>query len=252
MNLYIFIITLSFVLLFIIYYTYPSISIYEYFKPKPLKIPPAKPLKPLKIPPPKPLPGLCKFINKIDPKGKVIKVSSCNKPSSNSSSSDTATVAAAAGAVAAGAAAAGSVTDPTISDVTKTTAPLDKTFDPVCNPPMLAAAANEKITIIQNAIKVQSKQLDNLEKYVSDLESRYRIYFLMGDVSRYDSVSEYNNPTIKITGSLQEPILNLTLLQPRPGDDGQQGKKGPDGPRGDPGISGTVGIQGYWGDAGKK
>ena len=120
-------------------------------------------------------------------------------------------------------------------------------FDGVCNPPMLASVANEKITIIQNSIKKQSEQLNNLEKYIADIESRYQISFLMGDVSTFDNYSSYNTPGMTITGVLQQPIINLKLLKPRPGDDGPQGKKGPDGSRGPPGLSGLSGKQGYWG-----
>jgi hypothetical protein len=116
---------------------------------------------------------------------------------------------------------------------------------------MLSVIANQKITMIQNSIKKQAEDLQYLEKCVSDIESRYRIVFSIGEVSKYQDINRYIQPEITITGDIQKPILNLKLIKPDVGSDGPPGPKGPDGPRGDPGTNGVLGKQGYWGVVGK-
>jgi len=123
--------------------------------------------------------------------------------------------------------------------------------DPKCNPPMLSVIANQKITMIQNSIKKQAEDLQYLEKCVSEIESRYRIVFSIGEVSKYQDINKYIQPEITITGDIEKPVLNLKLLKPDVGSDGPPGPKGPDGPRGDPGTNGVLGKQGYWGVVGK-
>lgn len=119
-----------------------------------------------------------------------------------------------------------------------------------CPPPMLPIAANQKIMMIKNASVRQKKQVDYLEQYIADIESRYKIFFSIGQVSRYNDTAQVVKPTINITGTVQHPTIQFNILGPAQGENGPNGKRGPDGPRGDPGTTGIVGKTGFWGNKG--
>jgi hypothetical protein len=90
-----------------------------------------------------------------------------------------------------------------------------------------------KIDVVGNAV-------DNIMGKMNDFK------FSIGSIKVTDS----GGPSLDISGSIKNPILNFKFIQPPEGDKGFSGKIGMYGPRGRPGKDGAMGLDGYWGSSG--
>jgi hypothetical protein len=101
-----------------------------------------------------------------------------------------------------------------------------------------------KVENLNKSIEEQSKQLDVLGGAVNYIVGRMKDFqFSVGSTAITDS----GGPVLDISGTIINPILNLTFSQPLEGDTGFSGKIGMYGPRGPPGGKGEMGPDGYWG-----
>jgi len=102
----------------------------------------------------------------------------------------------------------------------------------------IASALNKRIAI-------QNNELQDIEKEIKDIDSRYPIIFQTGNVE----IDSENIPSLKIDGSVKFITLNLKIP---PSPDGEDGNPGPQGVKGVGKIGpvGSKGNAGYWGQQG--
>jgi len=99
-------------------------------------------------------------------------------------------------------------------------------------------------TALNKRIAIQNNEIQDIEKEIKDIDSRYPILFQTGNVE-IDS----GTPSLMIDGSIKFITLNLKIPPPPDGEDGDPGPQGVKGV----GIIGPVGSKGesgYWGQEG--
>jgi len=142
------------------------------------------------------------------------------------------------------------VSVPPSSSILPTPLPATNAYAPVL--PQLPAFTFQQIQNANDQIIPQKNRIADLAKQVADIERRYIIQFSVGNVNFYNSDSALQ-PSLEVTGnSVTTPVLNFTLVPPKPGRKGKQGNAGKQGNTGNTGNGGMAGFPGYWGIIGNK
>jgi len=102
----------------------------------------------------------------------------------------------------------------------------------------------KKVIILNESIRSQSKQVDVIKNaYSNILGLTNNFQFKIGS----SEITDSKGPGLDVSGKYPNPVLNITFIQPPPGDSGFTGHVGLYGPRGLPGKIGDNGRDGYWG-----
>jgi hypothetical protein len=113
----------------------------------------------------------------------------------------------------------------------------------VCPPPLGPEVANQQLQTVNKMINEQANVIEELEKYITDLEKRYKIRFNPNVNTTFGTETMGN-----ISGNLENITFNLTIV---PGVTGPKGTQGPNGNMGRAGSDGPIGPRGptgYWGN----
>ena len=116
-----------------------------------------------------------------------------------------------------------------------------------CPPPIMPSKVSNNLNIIKQKISEQTNHIANLEKQVSDLESRINISFSAVPEIKYD-LKPGSTPYIGISGTVENVVLDFHMWPARNGLKGIQGEQGEQGIQGQANtMGGTPGIPGYYG-----
>ena len=118
--------------------------------------------------------------------------------------------------------------------------------DMKCPPPIRPSQQSANLIEMQVAMRKSMDQIDLLEKQVDDLEKRYKITFLVKNQPKYN----VDSPNVKISGFVNNVVLDFYKTQPKSGEVGYQGPQGHQGLRGKINKPGTRGPYGYYGHRG--
>tara|TARA_B110000858_G_scaffold183806_1_gene224462 strand:+ start:31 stop:456 length:426 start_codon:yes stop_codon:yes gene_type:complete len=118
--------------------------------------------------------------------------------------------------------------------------------DMKCPPPIRPSQQSANLIEMQVAMRKSMDQIDLLEKQVDDLEKRYKITFLVKNQPKYN----VDSPNVKISGFVNNVVLDFYMTQPKSGEVGYQGPQGEQGLRGKINKPGMRGPYGYYGNRG--
>ena len=118
--------------------------------------------------------------------------------------------------------------------------------DMKCPPPVRPTEQTVNLKEMEVAMRKSMDDIDLLEKQVDDLEKRYKITFLVKNQPKYNATS----PDVKISGFVNNIVLDFFMVPPQQGEKGFQGPQGQQGLRGRRNKPGIQGPYGYYGNRG--